>query len=108
MRLSFDATKPTMKPRCLGSFLFLAVSALLASWIFPTDTQSYFRRHLQPASSDHVATKENHRRQLTKIVLLGKKGTPPKSRIPLSECEGDCDPGKNVSVSIRTAKQPFS
>ena len=46
-----------------------------------------------------MLTTSDHRR-LKAIDLVGGSGTPPANRLPLQECEGDCDNDGQVSMNL--------
>lgn len=83
-----------MKSNSFGSsaYVLLVASTILAACFLLPDFPCFRRRLV--SHHDGLRSDGGHR-QLTLPQIKSFGGTPPNSRLPLQECEGDCDFNKN-------------
>ena len=83
-----------MKAVAAGSLFLLLAVAIIGVLISSNDSNSdvYFRRR-------SVTDANTGNRKLTRVKSYG--GSPSDSRLPLGECEGDCDPYNDVRMLLR-------
>ena len=74
-----------------------AIGFFLGSTLLPSDFLAERKAHFSFLTRKSVEQAAEHR-HLKSIDLVGGTGTPPSNRLPLQECEGDCDKDRDVST----------
>lgn len=85
---------------CAAAACLLIGQAVLST-TFATERRANgsFPFGLRTSMEDKMATSEH--RRLKSVDLVGGSSTPPANRLPLQECEGDCDRDRDVRQSLK-------
>ena len=95
---------------CAAAAGFLICQAVLSTDLAAERrANGSFPYGLRTSMEDKMATSEmatsematSEHRRLKSVDLVGGSGTPPTNRLPLQECEGDCDRDRDVSTKSK-------